>query len=234
MIYKENKPKDRVESYRPISLISCVGKILEKILTNRLYKWCEKNNLINKEQSGFRSSHSTNEQLFKLTQHIKNGFNNKDKIIGVFLDMEKAFDRVWHAGLKFKLRLLGIPTKILRWISSFLTERRMRVNINGNYSQYIQHKYGVPQGSPLSPLLFILFVTDLAANIKDAEISQFADDIALYASNRQPSILQQNIQKNLNKISKWCNTWRIGINPDKSKVIRRTKFRGFRGLRGRG
>ena len=219
MIYKENKPKDRVESYRPISLISCVGKILEKILTNRLYKWCEKNNLINKEQSGFRSSHSTNEQLFKLTQHIKNGFNNKDKIIGVFLDMEKAFDRVWHAGLKFKLRLLGIPTKILRWISSFLTERRMRVNINGNYSQYIQPKYGVPQGSPLSPLLFILFVTDLAANIKDAEISQFADDIALYASNHQPSILQQNIQKNLNKISKWCNTWRIGINPDKSKVI---------------
>ena len=75
MIFKENKPKNDPGSYRPISLISCLGKILEKIITTRLYKWCEENNIINKEQSGFRSSHSTNEQLFKLSQYIKNGFN---------------------------------------------------------------------------------------------------------------------------------------------------------------
>ena len=156
---------------------------MEKIITKRLYIWCESNSLINKEQSGFKSGHTTNEQLFKLIQHIKESFKNNNKCIGVFLDMEKAFDRVWHAGLKFKLYSLGVPKIILLWISSLLNGRRMGVNINGNFSRYIQPNYRVPQGSPLSPLLFILFVTDLAVTIKDGKISQFADDIALYASN---------------------------------------------------
>ena len=113
MIFKENKPVNNPGSYRPISLTSCLGKILEKIITERLYKWCEDRNIINKEQSGFRSGHSTNEQLFNITQYIKDGFNLNQKTIAVFLDMEKAFDRVWHAGLKFKLRLLGLPDGIL-------------------------------------------------------------------------------------------------------------------------
>ena len=130
----------------------------------------------------------------------------KEKTIGVFLDMEKAFDRVWHAGLKLKLRLLGLPDIILRWISSFLSDRKLRVNINGKNSRYIQPNFGVPQGSPLSPLLFILFVTDISINIKDSIISQFADDIALYVSNKRITESQENIQRNLNKLDKWCNT----------------------------
>ena len=127
--------------------------------------------------------------------------------------MEKAFDRVWHAGLKFKLQLLGLPDIILRWISSFLSDRKLRVNVNGENSRYIQPNFGVPQGSPLSPPLFILFVTDISV------ISQFADDIALYVSNKTITESQENIQRNLNKLDKWCNTWRMGLNPTKSKVI---------------
>ena len=219
MIFKENKPINNPGSYRPISLTSCLGKILEKTITKRLYKWCEDRNIINKEQSGFRSGHSTNEQLFNITQYIKDGFNRNQKTIAIFLDMEKAFDRVWHAGLKFKLRLLGLPDGILRWISSFLSDRKMRVFVNGKLSRDINPSFGVPQGSPISPLLFILFVTDIAVNIKDTKISQFADDIALYYSNKifEQSVL--NLQRNLNKLDIWCKTWRMGLNPSKSKII---------------
>ena len=133
--------------------------------------------------------------------------------------MEKAFDRVWHAGLKFKLRLLGLPDTILRWISSFLSDRKLRVNVNGKNSRYIQPNFGVPQGSPLSPLLFILFVTNISINIKDSVISQFADDIALYVSNKTITESKENIQRNLNKLDNCCNTWRMGLIPTKHKVI---------------
>ena len=205
MIHKK-KSKTDPGNYRPVSLLNNLGKIMEKVITTRIYTWAESNNIINKSQSGFRKNNNTTNQIFKLSQTVLQGFNRGQITTVVFLDVEKAFDKVWHKGLLYKLKKKKLPEKYIRWINSFLTEREIKVKINNSLSEEIIPTRGVPQGSPLSPILFILYVADIPTD-KTVNTSQFADDIAAWCTHRRNSENEKKLQKYLNKLSVWCNKW---------------------------
>ena len=225
MLYKPGKPKSEITSYRPLSLTSSFGKILEKIITNRVKDWCNKNDIINKQQNGFRSKRNTNGNLFKLTQSLKQNIKKGFVTSAIFLDVEKAFDQVRHTGLLHKIKKFDMDHSLLRWIKSFLSERSISKKIENIKSDFFTPKHGVPQGSSLSRILFIVYVSDIPqpVNTQATTLSQFADDIALWSYGRNTIMSECKIQKHLDKISKWCNVWRIKLNPLKNKVLNFSK-----------
>ena len=138
--------------------------------------------------------------------------------MAAFLDVEKAFDNVWHNGLRYKIFMLDLPTKMTRWLSDFLVGRVIQVNVNGFLSDQISPAAGVPQGSVLSPLLFLIYVNDLPKpHHRQNSKSQFADDTALWAASRNVHIAAKLLQKDLQKLAKWCAKWRIKLNPEKNQ-----------------
>ena len=152
MLIKPDTPPSQTTSYQPISLLSAIMKLFERVIE----KCLEDNGFLSKYQSGFRKCKSTNDHLFYLSQTIMESFNRGEHVvIAVFLDVEKAFDNVWHNGLRHKICQLGLPTKLCRWLSDFLVGRVIQVKIEGFLSPKVYPKAGVPQGSNLSPLLFL-------------------------------------------------------------------------------
>ena len=142
-------------------------------------------------------------------------FNRREHVVAAFLDVEKAFDNVWHNGLRYEIFMLDLPTKMTRWFSGFLVGRVIQVNVNGFLSDQIS-----PAGSVLSPLLFLIYVNDLPKrHHRQNSKSQFADDTALWAASRNVHIAAKLLQKDLRKLAKWCAKWRIKINPEKTKVM---------------
>ena len=162
MLPKPGKDLTKPTSYRPISLLPAIGKVFERIIASRLSTFLEKANYFDENQAGFRRNRSTLDQLFKLSQSVSTALKKHKKAVGVFLGVEKAFDAVWLEGLKYKLGTaeIGLPTKMIRLLSSFLTNRHLRVHQDSAISNKIELKAGTPQGSALSPLLFIFYVND--------------------------------------------------------------------------
>ena len=144
-----------------MSLISSIMKLFKRLIKQRLRSHIEHIGFINKHQSGFRKAKSTDDHLFRLSQSIMESFNGGEHVVASFLDGEKAFDNVWHNGLRFKIFQLGLPTKMTHWLSDFLVGRLIQVNVNNFLSSQINLKAAVPQGSVLSPLLFLIYVNDL-------------------------------------------------------------------------
>ena len=138
----------------------------------------------------------------------------------VFFDVEKAFDQAWHKGLLTKLYELGLDLKLIRWIKSFLQNRGLTIKMNNILSELLKPIHGVPQGSPLSPILFILYVSDIPqSKHKFIFLSQFADDIAIWAAGKDFLITNNRLQPYLDKLNNWCKLWRIRLNPGKTKVM---------------
>ena len=131
-------------------------KLFERVSEQRLRCHLEHIGFINKHQSSFRKAKSTDDHLFRLSQCIMESFNRGEHVLAAFLDVGKAFDNVWHNGLRFKIFQLDLPTKMTRWLSDFLVGRPIQVNVNNFLSNQINPKAGVPQGSVLSPLLFLI------------------------------------------------------------------------------
>ena len=133
-----------------------------------------------------------------------------------FLDVEKAFDNVWHNGRRYKIFMLDLPTKMTRWLSDFLIGRVIQVNVNGFLSDKICPVAGVPQSSVMSPLLFLIYVNDLPKPHHSQNSKfQFADDTALWAASKNVQLAAKPLRKDLRKLAKWCAKWRIKLNPEK-------------------
>ena len=220
MLLKPDKLPSLTTSYRPISLISSIMKLFERVIEQRLRSHLEQTGFINKHQSGFRKAKSTDDRLSRLSQSIMESFNRREHVVAAFLDVKKAFDNVWHNGLRFKIFQLDLPTKMTRWFSDFLVGRLIQVNVNNFLSNQINPKTGVPQGSILSPSLFLIYVNDVPApHHKENSLSQFADDTAQWAFSLNIHIAAKRLQQDLLKLAMWCAKWRIKLNPVKTKVI---------------
>ena len=177
-IYKK-EDKSLPSNYRPISLLSIVGKTMERCVHKRLYNYIVTNQLFTPLQSGDRDGDSTTNQLLHTYQTICEAEDKDKEIRAAFCDTSKAFDRVWHNGLLYKLRCMGCPNRIVNWFASYLSKRRQRVVINGQSLDWVHILAGVPQGSILGPLLFLIYINDIVKHI-GCSISLFADNTSLY------------------------------------------------------
>ena len=167
-VHKKND-KQLVESYRPISLLPIFGKKCEKIIFNKMYHFLLEERLLNLNQSGFRPSDSCMNQLLAPTLEVRS----------VFLDISKAFYKLWHESLLFKLRSMGISGELYNLLGNYLSDRFQRVILNGQTSSWRPVIAGVPQGSILGPLLFLVYINDLPNELKSS-VKLFADDTSLF------------------------------------------------------
>ena len=205
------------ENYRPISLLPICGKIFEKIIFDQLYSFLICNNLITRNQSGFRPGDSTINQLLSITTEIFEAFEKHDEVRAVFLDISKAFDKVWHEGLLFKLKQNGVSENLLPFFQDYLFGRKQRVVLNGIDSTWESIQAGVPQGSVLGPLLFLIYINDLTDNVQ-SQMKLFADDSSLFMSvNKNIMGTHNQLIRDLNEVSKWANQWKMKFNPDITK-----------------
>ena len=219
MLIKPDKPPSQTTSYRPISLLSAIMKLFERVIEKRLRKHLEDNGFFSKYQSGFRKSKSTNDHLFCLSQTIMESFSRGEHVIAAFLDVEKAFDNVWHNGLRYKIYQLDLPTKLCRWLSDFLVGSVIQVKIEGFLSPKVYPKAGVSHSSNLSPLLFLIYVNDMP------NPSHHQTDKGQWAVSKNIDLAAEYLQRDLDKLARWCAKWRIKLNPEKTKVIIFSKSR---------
>ena len=217
--------KKIISNYRPISLLPIFSKIFEKIIFNNLYNYMDENHFFNPNQSGFRQGDSCVHQLISITHNIYKSFdiNPSQEVRGIFLDISKAFDRVWHKGLLYKIKNFGIDGKLFVLIQSFLSDRYQRVNLNGQSSDWSAVKAGVPQGSLLGPLLFLSYINDLPDGLL-SNVKLFADDTALFSTVLSPRETTNELKHDLAKIKDWAVQWKMLFNPDHNKPAKEVIF----------
>jgi len=215
-LFKKGSKKEP-GNYRPISLTSQIGKMFERILKDELVDFLESNALLYNSQHGFRKNKSCLTNLLEFLQEVSDGLDEGDPMDVIYLDFSKAFDKVPHKRLILKLKAVGIEGKVLRWIEAWLRDRRQRVVLNGECSEWADVTSGVPQGSVLGPILFLIFINDLDEGIIN-KILKFADDtkvIGRVGTQNQIEELRQDIKK----LMKWSEDWQMMFNVDKCKVM---------------
>ena len=217
-ICKPGKPPEDKKSYRPISLLSSISKLMERLVVCRLNWLVEDKKLLSPTQSGFRARRSTNDQLTLLDSEIKRALSSNMTCITVFIDLAGAFDKVWHMGLLKKLQLAGIEGRMLGWIRSYLMDRKFNTYFEGEESNVRNITSGVPQGAVLSPLLFNMMMRDIP-KLAGINYSEFADDIALYITGSNLSELSQKMQRAISELIEWTNCWGLEINLGKTKAM---------------
>ena len=206
-------------NYRPISLLSIFSKIFEKCVHKRLYSFLLKFNILYKKQFGFRPKYSTEHALVSLIEHIKNKLDNNDYVCGVFIDLQKAFDTVDHEILLNKLSYYGIRGIANDWFRSFLTDRQQFVNVLGQNSKYKKITCGVPQGSTLGPLLFLIYINDLHNAFDKCLIHHFADDTNLIFDNKKIEVIEEVMNNELKFLVEWLRANKLSLNESKTELI---------------
>lgn len=221
---KPNASPTFPQNYRPISLLPCLGKICERVVLTRLQRSVRDLDLIPNEQFGFRAEHSTVHQVLRLVEHIAEGFNRRESTAAVFLDVSKAFDKVWHEGLLSKMLEAGIPLGLVQLIGSYLGGRKVRIKLNGTRSSERILTAGVPQGSLLSPILYSIFVSDIPRT-EGTQLAMYADDVCIYTRSRSSVIAARRLQEASTRMFDYFAKWRVKVNPDKSTAVLFTRRR---------
>ena len=217
-IFKKGSKLD-VSNYRPISLLSNISKIFENLMQSRLHSFLEKFQCLYKLQFGFRNKHSTTHTLIDIVETIRKTIDDGNYACGVFIDLQKAFDTVNHKILITKLRYYGIRGTPLNWFQTYLNNRSQFVSINGISSSIRNISTGVPQGSILGPLLFLIYINDLNKCIKHAKTYHFADDTNLLEVNSSLKLLNKNINHDLSSLVKWLRANKISLNANKTELV---------------
>lgn len=211
--------RQKKENYRPISLLSCVGKVMERIVFNELYEYCENHDLLTWRNAGFKKNESTVNQLLYLVNQIYNSLGNGSDVLIIFLDVSKAFDKVYHQGLLLKLESFGISDYLLSWLRNYLSGRQQRVVLNGQNSDWRPTNAGVPQGSILGPLLFLIFINDITDGLK-CDPFLYADDTSLLktlSADTDADITE--LHSDLDQIRNWALQWHVTFNATKTEYM---------------
>ena len=218
-ILKPGKDPTNATSYRPISLLPSLSKLFERMTYTRLWDHVESNNILLDEQFGFRRGHSTVHQLQRVSNMINRPKSVSKTTVVALMDIEKAFDNVWHDGLVHKLIHFNVPIYLVKVISDYLDRRSSRVSIGSSLSEPINCTAGVPQGSLLGPLLYLCFTSDIPPLPGGGTLSLFADDSAISYEGRSIRVLVAKLQSGLDAYTKYLVDWKIKVNAVKTQAI---------------
>ena len=211
------------ENYRSITLLPIYSKTFERIIYNELFTFFTENNLISPNQSGFRLEDSCVNQLLAISHEIYKSFDEGFEVRGGFLDISKAFGKVCHEGLLIKLNQNGISGIFLKHLRDFVSSRKQRVVLNGQHSPWDNVTAGVPQGSILGPLLFLIYVNNLSNDLF-SNCKLFADDTSLFSVVNNIRTSATTLSQDLNAITNWDCQWKMIFNPDLSKQAQEVIF----------
>ena len=217
-IYKKG-PKESLNNYRPISLLTSISKILERLVYKRTLRFLISCKILSNSQFGFRQKHSTTHALLSFIDKVAHAIDDMSHTIGVFLDFSKAFDTIDHEILLYKLSHYGIRGQALAWFRDYLTARKQFVSINGQDSPMKLISCGVPQGSLLGPLLFILYINDLQNSSQILSFICFADDTNLFLSHRNPNTLLNLMNNELQLVQSWIHANKLSLNIEKTNYM---------------
>ena len=206
-------------NYRPISLLSVFSKIYEKTIYTRVYSYLVKNNLIYDKQFGFRGNHSVNHAIISITEYIRDQIDKGEYVCGIFVDLEKAFDTVHHDILCDKIKVYGLRGNINKLLRSYLSNRKQYVSINGHDSEIKNVTCGVPQGSSLGPLLFLIYINDLRLSLSKTSSGHFADDTFIIFHSKTPKTIETVVNTELKEVVKWLRLNKLSLNAAKTEVI---------------
>ena len=227
-IHKANE-KNLHKNYRPISLLSCLGKVFERCIFKYLFNYLRDNRIVSIHQSGFIPGDSTVNQRVSIHHDLCKALENHNGIQLIFFDISKAFDKVWHKGLLHKLKCIGIKGPLYQLFHDYLDNRKQRVVLNGKCSSWQTINAGVPQGSVLGPLMFLIYINDIGNNLSSTA-TLFADDTSLSKHIIDDYISNNEIQDDLDTIQAWASKWKVIFNPLKSESmlvsLRRNTERG--------
>ena len=223
-VFKNVGERCTTKNYRPVSLLSVVSKVFEKLVNNRIIDHLENCGVFYDFQYGFRSTQSTADLLTVVSDRIARAFNRSEATRAVALDISKAFDRVWHAGRFHKLKSYGILGQIFGLISSFLSNRRLQVVLDGKSSQEYPVNAGVPQGSIFGPTLFLLYINDLPNDVI-CNIAIYVDETTLNSKCDQASDpwqqleLASELESDLRDTADWSRKWLVDFNAGKTQLV---------------
>ena len=225
-IPKPGKDPTLISSYRPITLLSCIGKLMERVIKRRLEFHLEKNDVFTANQSGFRRCRGTIDVLATMKHNITRAMENQEFCVVMYLDLEAAYDTVWHGGLLQKLRQVAADPYLIRWFTDYLTERRVRVRVGTAMSESKLLERGLPQGAVLSPLLFNIMVQDIPKS-PHVKVLSYADDITLVTHAINITNAQTYLQNYLWSLNRWIVQWKLKLNANKCAYQIFTKRRNI-------
>ena len=215
----------KVKNYQSISLLPIFSKIFERVIYNSIFNYFISNKLFTPSQSGFLPVGWCITQLLSIIHEIQTAFDENPvaDVRGIFLDISKAFDKVWHEGLLYKLKAYGTEGQLLSLLTNYLENREQRVVLNGQTSEWRKIKSGVPQGSVLGPLLFLIYINDLPDGITSI-CKIFADNTSLFTKVLDINESTNKLNTDLKKITKWAHQWKMQFNPDPNKQANEVIF----------
>ncbi|MCU7801520.1 MAG: reverse transcriptase family protein [gamma proteobacterium symbiont of Lucinoma myriamae] len=210
--------KTEVGNYRPVSILSIISKVFERVVYDQIETYLDEKQLLYKFQSGFRTRFSTDTCLIHLTDFIKFQMDKGYFVGMVLLDLQKAFDTVDHSILLMKLEALGLSQDIVRWFRSYLSDRQQLVDVSGMFSSSAEIRCGVPQGSILGPLLFLIYVNDMSGVVSN-KLLLYADDSAILVADKDVSSIETSLQKELEIISDWLIDNKLSLHLGKTESV---------------